>query len=279
MISNFNKALIHLKKRAESQSTAALVQTFVDAGPLESLITTLDHQIIFGRRGIGKTHALQYLTGHVEKKGGIAIYVDLRNIGSSGSIYNDLNLPLAERGTRLLCDVLTAIHSSLLDYATRSPAVKDLGAAAKILDDLATEIVHTEVVGKIEVDRFKQSEAKSSEKMGGGGTLKASPDVRVDFGAEESMANAEGRRTKQNGVEMHHLKFGAVAKFLESLAAPLGIGRIWILLDEWAHIPQDLQPLLGDLVRRTLLPVRSITVKIGAVEHRSQFRVMKVSYV
>jgi hypothetical protein len=42
-------------------------------------------------------------------------------------------------------------------------------------------------------------------------------------------------------------------------------------LDEWSSIPLDLQPLLADLLRRSILPVTNITVKIAAIERRSRF--------
>lgn len=35
----------------------------------------------------------------------------------------------------------------------------------------------------------------------------------------------------------------------------------------------DLQPLLADLVRRCMLPIPGVTVKIGAIEQRSRFRI------
>jgi hypothetical protein len=38
------------------------------------------------------------------------------------------------------------------------------------------------------------------------------------------------------------------------------------------RVPQDLQPLLADLIRRCILPVQEMTVKIGAIEQRSKFR-------
>lgn len=37
--------------------------------------------------------------------------------------------------------------------------------------------------------------------------------------------------------------------------------EIWIVLDEWAEIPIDLQPFLGDLLRRCLFPIYGITIK------------------
>jgi Cdc6-like AAA superfamily ATPase len=56
-----NTAFMKLAKRAESKDRAKLVETFVDAEPLLTLLSTTDHQIIYGRRGTGKTHALLYL--------------------------------------------------------------------------------------------------------------------------------------------------------------------------------------------------------------------------
>lgn len=51
--------------------------------------------------------------------------------------------------------------------------------------------------------------------------------------------------------------------------------EIWIVLDEWAEVPSELQPFLSDLLRRCLLPIYGITVKIGAIEHRSNFKIQK----
>jgi hypothetical protein len=58
---------------------------------------------------------------------------------------------------------------------------------------------------------------------------------------------------------------------LSGLVEVLGLERIWLLVDEWSEIPFDLQPYLADLFRRTLLPISAITLKIAAIEHRSNF--------
>jgi hypothetical protein len=46
-------------------------------------------------------------------------------------------------------------------------------------------------------------------------------------------------------------------------------------MDEWSEIPVDLQPYLADLLRRTVLPIPEITVKIAAIEHRSDFTILR----
>jgi len=79
-----NKAFLKLSKRAELVDRATLVKTFVDLGPLIHVLSTKDHQIIFGRRGTGKTHALLYLAEKVAADKGIPVYIDMRNMGSTG---------------------------------------------------------------------------------------------------------------------------------------------------------------------------------------------------
>ena len=94
-----NKLFIKFAKRAEKIDKEALVETFVDVGPLLALLSTIDNQILYGRRGTGKTHALVYLAETVKNKGDIPVYVDLRSIGSTGGIYSDQNIPFHERAT------------------------------------------------------------------------------------------------------------------------------------------------------------------------------------
>ncbi|WP_430516971.1 hypothetical protein [Chitinophaga niabensis] len=100
--STINQAIYKLIKRAEKYDKQHLVKTFVDVGPLLTLLQNSDHQILYGRRGAGKTHALSFLVGELESKIHIPIYIDMRNIGSNGGMYSDTNLMLTERATRLI---------------------------------------------------------------------------------------------------------------------------------------------------------------------------------
>jgi Cdc6-like AAA superfamily ATPase len=81
-----NAALNKIPKRAESRAEAELRSTFEDSGVGQAL-DTVDHQIIYGRRGTGKTHALRYLTSVRGDEDNIAIYVDLRTIGSAEGVF------------------------------------------------------------------------------------------------------------------------------------------------------------------------------------------------
>lgn len=82
-----NKAFLMLAKRAEKLKTAYLVKSFVDVGPTYTLLSSTDNQIMFGRRGTGKTHFLSVLNNDITKRGVISVSIDMRLIGSTGGIF------------------------------------------------------------------------------------------------------------------------------------------------------------------------------------------------
>jgi Cdc6-like AAA superfamily ATPase len=114
---SINTAFVGISRRAESVDRKTLVQTFVDLGPLIPVLSSRDHQIVYGRRGTGKTHALLYVTEQLKADRVVPVYVDLRNMGSSGGIYADAQIPLTQRATRLLLDVLGDVHEGLVEHA------------------------------------------------------------------------------------------------------------------------------------------------------------------
>jgi hypothetical protein len=64
-----NAAFLGVQRRAEAVDRQTLVQTFVDIGPLFKVLSSRDHQIVYGRRATGKTHALLYLSEQEKKPG------------------------------------------------------------------------------------------------------------------------------------------------------------------------------------------------------------------
>ena len=55
MNDNIKKAILQLSKRAEGYDPRYLIETFVDLENLYVSLGTKDHQVIYGRRGTGKT--------------------------------------------------------------------------------------------------------------------------------------------------------------------------------------------------------------------------------
>lgn len=270
---NISNILIKLSKRAEKVDPKILVDSFVDIGPLFNVLSTSDNQILFGRRGTGKTHALVYLSETIKKAGDIAIYVDLRQIGSTGGIYADPDVPFSERATRLIIDTLVNIHDELLDVATQENAIIDLSKVGPVLDDMADAITEVTVSGSIEEELcLTESQAVANES---GVDVKASPQsatIGVSAKTNQQGQEQSSYKKKLTGSRVHRVNFGRVGDVFSRLTRAIGDPRIWIILDEWSVIPLDLQPYLADLIRRSLFPPSKITVKIGAIEKRSRFQ-------
>lgn len=275
MPSPINTALLKLSRRADAVvDQEMLVDTFVDVGPLLTLMSSEDHQVLFGRRGTGKTHALTYLGVKAEEVGDVAALIDLRTIGSTGGLYGDSNIPLTERGTRLLADVLAQLHEALLNFAYDHSEDRDMTKAWDLLDELADAITEVRVVGQTETETIDELKSEDRSAASAGAAVdKAGPSIKI---AGEAATTRTGRRqltTRASGTAQHRVHFGRVSKVLQELVSALGVRRVWILLDEWSAVPIELQPLLADLLRRAVFPVRGVVVKIAAIEQRSTFKV------
>ncbi|WP_146127964.1 ORC-CDC6 family AAA ATPase [Burkholderia gladioli] len=277
MAEAINLALLRLTKRAEMADPQTLVDTFVDTGMLGALLTSRDHQIIYGRRGTGKTHALVYLSEKKRDAGDLPIYIDMRTIGSSVGIFVDDSIPLSERATRLLRDTLTAIHNKLFEYAVDNSGRLNLGAVGEQLDAFIDASTETQVSGTV-AEETQISRSEKDERAASFG-LSASPKSftgSANISDKSETGVSDQHKTTSSGQLRHRVRFGAIDRALAKISETIAPNRIWILLDEWSAIPLELQPFLADLIRRCMLPVRGVSIKIAAIEQRSQFGISGV---
>jgi hypothetical protein len=271
-IVSLQKAFINFALRAEKYSDDMVVETFVDSAPLMDLLSNGNSQVVYGRRGTGKTHALKFVAGLVAKRGEIPIYMDLRSVGSNTSIYNDFSRSLSERSTQLINDVLQAILAALYPLAVAAlDAAPHAQEVAVRLDDFANAISSVKIKGPVESETTSSSE--NSGKSGAAASLEISksPAAKLSASGENGFRTAEQSRSKASGEVLLHVDFGNVQTALAGLIDVLGTARIWLFIDEWSEVPLELQPYLADLIRRTILPVPRCVVKIAAIEHRSNF--------
>jgi hypothetical protein len=274
MNEQINIALLRLTKRAETSEPHVLVNTFVDTGMLQTLLTSRDHQVIYGRRGTGKTHALLYLSETKRQTGDICVYVDMRTIGSSVGLFADDTIALAERATRLLRDTLTVIHDRLYTLAIDQADNLNLAEVGQQLDAFIDAATETQVVGTTTDEQSTSLNAKLETSS----TVNVAASEKSVSGGFSSTAKAEfadGTQTKRqrSGQTRHRVRFGAIGQTLGFIARSIAPRRIWLLLDEWSAVPIELQPYLADLIRRCILPVQGISVKIAAIEQRSEFQI------
>lgn len=269
---DITKSILQLVKRAEKYTSQELVETFVDVGQLFTLLESPDHQILYGRRGTGKTHILNYLVSQINDKGHCALSIDLRTVGSTGGIYSDHGIPLPERATRLLVDTLNVIHDKILDYIIRNDDRYDLSIFGPLLDKIAEAVSEVKILGPVQEERSIEDNDDSKRNS----QLEiSSKSVGVTFNKQKNQSESIKTRRSVIGQEINRIHFPAVQYLFQKLIELLNGYELWIVLDEWAEVPLDLQPYLADLFRRTLFPLTGVTVKIGAIEHRSDFQIMK----
>lgn len=268
-----NIALLKLTKRAETSDPSTLVQTFVDTGMLQALLTSLDHQVIYGRRETGKTHALIYLKETKRKTGDICVYVDMRTIGSAIGLFADDSIPLSERATRLLRDTLSAIHGQLFEVAIKNSESLNLAEVGAQLDAFLDAATETTVTGTV-TDEITTNETTKREETNALtlGATGMKPAVTLNDTVKGEAATARQNKVGRSGQLRHTVRFGAIAQTLGSVCTSISPRRLWLLLDEWSAVPMDLQPYLADLLRRCILPVNGVSVKIAAIEQRSRFQ-------
>ncbi|MEV6645427.1 hypothetical protein [Amycolatopsis sp. NPDC051371] len=263
---HLNQALMRIPRRAESADRSTLAATYVAAGSFSALINSTDHQVLFGRRGTGKTHGLLHLHDLVEQTGDVPISLDLRTIGSTGGLYSNVSLSPAQRGTQLLVDTLEAVHDQLLALAVDGQ-VADQDGFLRGLDALVAAATEVEVVG--ETTREQTSRAADERRSGLEASLGRQAGIKGSL--RHRASTTESSRQLRTGVEQHRVMFGPLSRAIQAVADGIRPARLWLLLDEWSSVPLDLQPFLADLLRRSILPIRGITVKIAAIEHRARF--------
>ncbi|MGJ4961587.1 ATP-binding protein [Bradyrhizobium sp. HKCCYLRH3061] len=269
MVQQIQATFMQFDRRAEKVSQDILARTFVDAEPLFIQLSSRNHQVFYGRRGTGKTHALKYLAETLRARQDMPIYVDLRSVGSNGSIYSDGKRTLAERASRLIIDVLEAVEQELTAIAIEQiDNARDAQQITMRLDDLGAAIRSVEVKGTVEEEKTTSEAQETNKTLSGKSDMKT---VELSGGFGRKNAVTDMNRTKHSGEASISIDFGPLQGALSGLVDVLGSPTIWLLIDEWSEIPIDLQPYLADLIRRTILPQPRMIVKIAAIEHRSQF--------
>ena len=270
---SINRCFMRFEDRAERITAKQVAETFVSIGPLMDLLNSRNNQIVYGRRGTGKTHALRYFQNARKIKGDISIYIDAQNIGSNGSIYNDSSLPIAERASRLLVDVCSAIHHELREVFTNPDCEWDLSEASALLDGFVGGFNETRVSGKTELEENDKAAVSDGASSNFGMSAGSSPSITAGLNDSTSNNLEQSNRRKVEGTDEAWIDFGHFSRTIKAIARFVAPVRIWILIDEWTTVPPAIQPYLADMIRRSVFSVPNITVKIAAIEHRSSFKI------
>jgi hypothetical protein len=212
-----HKIFIGFNKRAERSSNEMLVASFVDSAPLFDLLSTTNNQVIYGRRGTGKTHALKFLADTIESRGEHPIYLDLRAVGSNGSVYADVERPVSERASTLLLDVLGGLYDELYRAALlnidRHPNPEVL---TRRLDALQMALSTIEIGRQVALETTDVSSRKEASGLTGSLTISTDPSVSASAKIGSEGQQSHTTKITRTGREGVYLAFGNISGALSS---------------------------------------------------------------
>ncbi|CAH7257612.1 conserved hypothetical protein [Vibrio chagasii] len=268
---SLSEILVTMPRRAERKPDDYLVKSFVHVGSVFSLFSCAENQIIYGRRGTGKTHLLRYLKNEIQNQGVVTVSLDMRTMGSTGGIYSDTNLTLSERASRLLSDTLCEVREQILDESYNNDEC-DLSILVPLLDSFVEEATNMTVEGQFEVEVNSSSSVSQDSVNHLNGELSTAPKLGTSISDRKQKNCSDSSTIRESGKRSVRIHFGALSRILTRIVRQLPEQSFYLLIDEWSEIPLDLQPYVADMLRRIVFSIPSITVKIAAIEHRSNFR-------
>lgn len=264
-----SQAVAAIPERSErQQDLQKLVGSFVDVGILPQ-IKNVNNQIIFGRRGTGKTHILRFLADELSRSASkdIALYIDARILGST-SQFSDSTIPLPARCLALFRDILGELYNALLDrIVSANPA--NSNQLLDILNGLSTLITEPIATYAPETQTVREA-AKDTQKTG----LSLSATPKTGFGvkieSEAQKGNENEKTTSYTVRNEHKVIFPALSTSIRTILQGCS-SKMYVLVDEWSSLPMDVQPFLAEFFKRGLFPLPEVIVKIASLEYKSVF--------
>lgn len=260
------RAVSSIVSRSERQpSPEILRETYVETGVLPQ-VANFGHQILYGRRGTGKTHVLQVLGAQMEETENVFhIYLDVRLLGSA-HMFTDPTQPLAPRCIALFKDLLGLLQGRLLDIATDperdGSGLEEVSELAQFITEKTAEVTSRD----IRATRQNEDGSQAGLRAGASGT---GPSVELNLGSTNRQTNTD--EVSYTEALRETLVYSEIYHVLDAALAAMGVDHFVLLIDEWTSIPTDLQPFIAEFLKRSVLPSQRITVKIGSLEYRSRF--------
>jgi hypothetical protein len=261
------QAISSISQRAERQRDIdKIINSYVEVGILPQLFNN-NNQILYGRRGTGKTHILKYLENEYKDDNNKTVcFIDCRILGSSPQ-FSDTSLPLSHRCSSLFIDILNEIYDSLLNHIAYTPN-KNSDLALNSLDDLSKSSIG-------EIQKSKKIVQKSSENNRVDKTtgFKISKN-NISFAQEktENKDNSSEQTLLFDKEEYEKIIFPDLNYHLKKVLEYADTQLI-LIIDEWSAIPLDLQPFLAEFFKKSFIPTAEVTLKLGALEYRSNFTI------
>jgi hypothetical protein len=276
------EAINSIQERAESGPQYS--EIFVDTNVLNMLINS-KHQLIYGRRGTGKTHLLgrlkDYYKMSLEEHKIMPVYIDGKNI-SEGNIPSEVNpgISLLVSYRRFIESILSEIEKFIQDKMTLNTFEKwwpggekkeRLKRVRETLGNLRKVMTMGEVefgAGEVVSERTDEKSLNKKTSLTFDSQIQAKleqPSANLSLGLSRvSTKNTDDSiKIIWKGITM--LNFQKIGEYLDSIIQDLELSSVGILFDEWSAIKLNLQPFLAYMIKTTLVSGRKVFVKLACI--------------
>lgn len=263
---------------------------FVDTALLPTL-AELKNQVIYGRRGTGKTHLLlrlaeRYRDAFPEDRV-LPVYVDGRTVKHTPLSSDTVPVSLLIAYRRLLDEIVQSLKALLSDEVTVSvfdrvwgtDKMQRLARVTARLDELHAlcrfgvvepvpgtgEFSAAESHMKVDSTRLALDTKLRADLVQG---LAAGMSAGASAGTSRSHEMAESLKMTYGALAM--LDFGRVAAELVDILEDLDTKAVVLLFDEWSAIPRDLQPAFAEMIRATLAAEHRVFVKFACIPFHTE---------
>lgn len=247
------QAVSSLSQRAERQrDIKKIINSYVEVGIMPQLMNN-NNQILYGRRGTGKTHILKYYQNlYVNDNNRTICFIDCRILGSSPQ-FSDTNLSLSHRCSSLFIDILNEINDTLLNHIAYCPN-KNSDLALNSLNDMSNSSIGEIQKSKKITDKTKKDNSLTSASSLNLDTSK----VGVSLSSGKSSGNETEKMTEFNTEEYEKILFPDLHYHLKKVLEYANTELI-IVIDEWSAIPIDIQPFLAEFLKKSFIPTKCNT--------------------
>jgi len=253
--------------RAEYAANKNFLEYYAEKKYLDK-VNNLQNQVIYGRRGTGKTHLLRALQE--------AVIVDFDNVRII-PVYIDLRKfkPLLQESNPMYCalivfkeialEVFAAIIENIptlfgLNEYTQSD-LEHIKSIKQILQKYAEDLnysldgINLTKLGDVD---FDINEVKNYELSLG---LSSQPYVGGKVERKEDLSGKDKR--------LKYISFAEISEILNTLVFKLNLERVMLLLDEWSEISKDYQYILAELLKTAFI-ASGFTCKLAAIPNRTK---------
>ena len=256
--------------RAEYNTTSNFLEYYAGKENLTK-VCNIKNQVIYGRRGTGKTHLLRALQEKLITEEGEAyfpIFIDLRKfkplLNNDSSLYYALIL-----FKELIFELLKCIFENThFLYKSDEPDIKT-NQAVSVIDTVQNclnkfnAVLNGNSLQKLGEIEFSQSEVKR---------LASSFNLSLQTNLSGSVEKSSEEQSSSTSVAVKYISFPDMAEVINALFSNLPIERIFILIDEWSEIPIEIQPLFAELLKRAFISSK-VTFKIAAIPNRTRLMI------